>query len=138
MLDVIRKMRYIFDHEQKVQTLGVFILIVIGTCLELIGISVIRPLITGLMYQHKIEREWWYQAIIKVFHISDFRYFIVLMMAGIVLVYLAKNAFLLYMYKKQYEYLYSNMRKLSTKMMKSYLSRPYRTYTDGCKRLWSI
>jgi len=131
MLDVIRKMRYIFDREQKLQTLGVFILIVIGTGLELIGISVIRPLITGLMYQYKIEREWWYQAIVRIFHISDFRYFIVLMMGGIVLIYLAKNAFLLYMYKRQYEYLYSNMRKLSTKMMKSYLSRPYSYFTQN-------
>ena len=99
MLDVIRKMRYIFDHEQKIQTLGVFILIVIGTGLELMSISSIRPLITGLMYQYKIEREWWYQAVVRIFRITDFRYFVILMMAVIILLYLAKNAFLLFMYK---------------------------------------
>ncbi|WP_027206077.1 ABC transporter ATP-binding protein [Butyrivibrio fibrisolvens] len=124
-MGVIRKFRYIFSHKQKVETVIIVIMIMIGTVLELMGVSMLQPVINCIMNPEKIMRYDILNTIFTHFVITDPRKQILWLLAGVVIVYLVKNAYLIFMYRAQYKYIYSNMRQLSTKMMRSYLARSY-------------
>ena len=128
-MDILKKLSYIFDKKQKWESFGLVILIIIGTLLELLGISTIQPLVNSIMYPDRLAASEPYRTIYRVFHLQNTTQLILFLIAGLIVIYIIKNTYLIFMYNRQYKYIYSNMRKLSTKMMHSYLSRPYSYHT---------
>ncbi len=124
-MGVIKKFRYIFSHKQKVESVFIVIMIMIGTVLELMGVSMLQPVINCIISPEKIMRYEALNTLFTYFNILDSRKQIICLLVGVVIIYLVKNIYLVFMYRAQYRYIYSNMRELSTKMMKSYLSRSY-------------
>lgn len=124
-MDILKKFRYIFSHKQKIESCVIFVLITIGTVLELLGVSMLQPVINCIISPEKIMKYRLLNVIFTYFGISSDRVQILWLLIGIVIIYLTKNIYLVFMYRAQYKYIYSNMRELSTKMMKSYLARSY-------------
>ena len=56
-MDVLKKLNYIFGRKQKIESIGIIILIMIGTVLELLGVSTVQPLIDGIMYPEKLMKK---------------------------------------------------------------------------------
>ena len=130
-MDVLKKLNYIFSSKQKWQTLGLLVLIVIGTALELLGVSTVQPLINAIMDRDSlVEKGGIYRFVYEAFHLQNSTQLILVLMALLMGVYIVKNAYLIFMYQQQYKYIYSNMRTLSTRMMRSYLSRPYSYFIE--------
>lgn len=130
-MDIFKKLNYIFDRKQKWQTLGLFALIVLGTVFELLGVSTVQPLINAIMDRDNLsERRGIYTFVYHLFHLQNSTQLILVLMGLLIAVYVVKNVYLIFMYRQQYKYIYSNMRFLSTRMMKSYLSRPYSYFIE--------
>lgn len=130
-MDIFKKLNYIFDRKQKWQTLGLFALIVLGTVFELLGVSTVQPLINAIMDRDNLsERGGIYTLVYHLFHLQNSTQLILVLMGLLIAVYVVKNVYLIFMYRQQYKYIYSNMRFLSTRMMKSYLSRPYSYFIE--------
>ena len=130
-MDIFKKLNYIFDRKQKWQTLGLFALIVLGTVFELLGVSTVQPLINAIMDRDNLsERGGLYTLVYHLFHLQNSTQLILVLMGLLIAVYVVKNVYLIFMYRQQYKYIYSNMRFLSTRMMKSYLSRPYSYFIE--------
>ena len=130
-MDIFKKLNYIFDRKQKWQTLGLFALIVLGTVFELLGVSTVQPLINAIMDRDSLsERGGIYTFVYHLFHLQNSMQLILVLMGLLIAVYVVKNVYLIFMYRQQYKYIYSNMRFLSTRMMKSYLSRPYSYFIE--------
>lgn len=128
-MDILKKFRYIFGAKQKKQTFGLLILIMIGTVFELLGVSTIQPLVNAIMYPERLLETKLYRTVYYLFGLQSMTQLIIVLIGCLILLYLVKNAFLVFMYYQQYKYIYSNMRELSTRMMHSYLSRPYSYHT---------
>ena len=128
-MDVIRQFDYIFDRRQKIDTLFMLVLIIIGSALELLGVSAIMPFINAVMDPEKLIATEPYKTLYITLGFSTSVQFIVFLSLSLIIVYIVKNFFLVYMYSRQYKYIYSNMKALSTKMMKSYLAQPYSFFT---------
>ena len=124
-MDVIRKLNYIFDAKQKRQIFWLFIVICIGSGLELMGVSVILPVIDGIMDPDKMLEEPIYRWIYDTFHFSSLAPLILLLLISMILVYVIKNAFLIFMYNSQYKFIFENQRVLADRMVKCYMSQPY-------------
>lgn len=130
-MDIFKKLNYIFDRKQKWQTMGLFALIVLGTVFELLGVSTVQPLINAIMDRDNLsERGGIYTLVYHLFHLQNSTQLILVLMGLLIAVYVVKNVYLIFMYRQQYKYIYSNMRFLSTRMMKSYLSRPYSYFIE--------
>lgn len=130
-MDIFKKLNYIFDRKQKWQTLGLFALIVLGTVFELLGVSTVQPLINAIMDRDNLsELGGIYTFVYHLFHLQNSTQLILVLMGLLIAVYVVKNVYLIFMYRQQYKYIYSNMRFLSTRMMKSYLSRPYSYFIE--------
>lgn len=124
-MDVIRKLNYIFDAKQKRQIFWLFIVICIGSGLELMGVSVILPVIDGIMDPDKMLEEPIYRWIYDTLHFSSLAPLILLLLISMILVYVIKNAFLIFMYNSQYKFIFENQRVLADRMVKCYMSQPY-------------
>lgn len=128
-MDLLKKFRYIFGAKQKRQTVGLLILMIIGTIFELLGVSTIQPLVNAIMYPDRLLESKVYSFVYYSFNLQSMTQLIIALIGCLIMLYLVKNVFLIYMYYQQYKYIYSNMRELSTRMMHSYLSRPYSYHT---------
>ena len=128
-MDTMKKLSYIFGRKQKLESVGLVFLIIIGTVFELLGVSTIQPLINAFVQPDKLTRSDFYMWIYHALGLQNLTQLILAIIIGLVILYLVKNAYLVFMYKCQYKYIYSNMRELSTRMMHSYLARPYSYHT---------
>ena len=124
-MDVVRKLNYIFNTKQKVEIFWLVVIICIGSGLELMGVSVILPIINGIMAPDKMLEEPVYIWIYEKFHMTSVRPLIMLLLVSLIVVYVIKNAFLIYMYNKQYKFIFENQRVLADRMVKCYMSQPY-------------
>ena len=130
-MDILKKFNYIFDAKQKRQTFGMLILIIIGSGFELLGVSAIQPLIEAIQYSDELlEHGSAYRLIYDLFGLTSSTQLILVLLGLLIVVYIVKNVYLVLMYRAQYKYIYSNMKALSTRMMRSYLSRPYAYFTE--------
>ena len=124
-MDVVKKLNYIFSAKQKREVLWLFIIICIGSALELMGVSVILPVIDGIMSPDRLLEEPIYEWIYQTFHFTNMKPLISLLLITLIVVYVVKNVFLIYMYNRQYRFIFENQRVLADRMMKCYMSQPY-------------
>lgn len=124
-MNIIKKLSYIFDKKQKLQIIWLFIVITIGSALELLGVSVILPVIDAIMAPNEILENESYLFIYNLFHMTSVKQLILFMLISMIVIYVIKNAFLIYMYLMQYKFIFKNQRILADKMMRCYLSQPY-------------
>lgn len=124
-MDVVKKLSYIFDAKQKREIFWLFIIICIGSGLELMGVSVILPVINGIMSPDRLLEQPIYEWIYETFHLTSVSPLIILLLITLIVVYVVKNAFLIFMYNRQYRFIFENQRVLADRMMKCYMSQPY-------------
>lgn len=124
-MDVIKKLNYIFDARQKREIFWLFIIICIGSGLELMGVSVILPIISGIMAPDRMLEEPVYLWIYQRMNFTSVKPLIMLLLVSLVVVYFIKNIFLIFMYNRQYRFIFENQRILADRMVKCYMSQPY-------------
>lgn len=124
-MNVIQKLWYIFDKKQKIRLARLAILILIGTLLETLGVTVIVPFITAVMYPEQFMDNKYIQIILQFTGIKDKSGAIILLAGALIFVYICKNLYLIWMYGIQFRFIYTNQRKLSNRLMSCYLKQPY-------------
>lgn len=125
MKDVLSKLWYLFNRSDKYALLLLFVLILFGTVLELLGIGAIIPFITMLAKPEVIEESVYIKFVYDVLKLSSREQFVIVAGVGIVLIYLFKNAYLLFSIYVQTRFLNSRYYKFSSALYKSYLRSPY-------------
>lgn len=124
-LNTIKKLFYIFNRRQKIEIIFLVIMIVIGAVFELLGITAILPFITIAMNPSQTfdnERLFYLYSILEFDSINDFLAFISICL---IFIYIIKNVYLIYMNKQIFAFSYDNQRKLSDRLLSSYLKQPY-------------
>ena len=125
MKNSLKQFRYIFDKKQKMGLVFLLIAILLGTFLELAGVTAIMPFIDVVMDPGSIHRKWY---LLWVYDFFDFRTdtaFMIFIAVVLIIVYIVKNLYLCFMYNMQYRFTYENQRKVATRMLNAYLRQPY-------------
>ena len=128
MKNSLKQFRYIFDKKQKMGLVFLLIAILLGTFLELAGVTAIMPFIDVVMDPGSIHRKWY---LLWVYDFFDFRTdtaFMIFIAVVLIIVYIVKNLYLCFMYNMQYRFTYENQRKVATRMLNAYLRQPYSYY----------
>ncbi|HAG68971.1 MAG TPA: hypothetical protein DCL38_03245, partial [Lachnospiraceae bacterium] len=66
-----RCFKYIMSRKQRKQAAVVLLLILIGSFLELLGVSVILPFIQAFLEPEKLMSKWYVRYIDSILHIRD-------------------------------------------------------------------
>lgn len=124
-MSLIKKINFIFSSKQKVQLLGILILILIGSVLELLGVSAILPLINAVLQPELIEENEFYTVVTNALGINQAVDFIIFFSIMLCLVYVVKNIFLIISRSIQLKFSYETQRDIAVRLMDCYLNEDY-------------
>lgn len=125
MKKILREISYIFDRKQKRVMVLLLCAIFIGALFELLGVSLIMPLIQVISTPDMIEENRYLNMVYRAFGMKDTGSFFVFLASVIIGVYIFKNAYLIVMYHFQYSFIYKNQLKVAGRLVDCYLKKPY-------------
>ncbi len=124
------QLRYIMTEKQKRQSAAIFILIIGGALFETLGVSAILPFIQSIMEPEELVNKWYIAVIVRTLNLKDTYSIVYLCGVFISLVYVIKNVYLFASSRIQSKFSWRFQKNLSTKMLASYMKRPYVYFLD--------
>lgn len=122
---MIKKLNYIFSTEDKIKIVLLTIMILIGSMLELLAISLFSPFIDGIMDQNAMLESTIISYIYRFFSFEKYEYFLAGLAGSIIVIYIVKNVYIIVQKNTIYRFAYSIQRTISTNLLKAYMKEPY-------------
>jgi len=115
----------VFGTKQKKKLVFLAFIIFVDAFVELLGVTIILPFINAIMSPEKLLENkivsWFYE----LFHMKSSNELIIWMATVIIVVYVLKNIFLIYMYNLQYRFSYYGKKEMQNALMRYYISQDY-------------
>ena len=124
MKEIWQKLMRIFDKRQKHQMLGLVILMVIGAALETAATLLVMAVIGVVASPETLETNIILKTVYDFLGLSQ-RNFSILLMALLIVSFIAKNAYLFLLWKLTYAFVYKNQFRTSERLMRNYIKRDY-------------
>ena len=122
---VLTKLGYIFDRRDKWKIAMLLVAVVVGSFLELLGVTIFMPFINIIEKPSTIQRTWYLKWVYDLFHFHSAKEFLVGLSAVIILIYIVKNVYLIIEKSYIYRFSYNTQMKLSTRLLDTYMKEPY-------------
>ncbi|MCR5421538.1 MAG: ABC transporter ATP-binding protein/permease [Lachnospiraceae bacterium] len=129
-MSILNKINYIFSKKQKIQSIFLCIGLFVGALFELAGVSLITQLVSIVTEPSKIRTNKVLNRVYLWLGVRDERQFFLVVVIGLILVYLIKNVYLLWINYVQYTFIYNNQLRLSGRLIDCYLKKPYTYHLD--------
>lgn len=123
--DMFIQFKYIFNPKQKRNSILIFIAILIGAAFETLGVSAIIPFMQAIVSPEELMKNKYVAYTMDWFGLDTSLSLIILMGAGIILVYIAKNLYLTISAYAQIRFRCNFQKSLSVYILQSYMKRPY-------------
>ncbi len=124
-MELIKKAWSVFERKQKIRFFELLVAIFIGTALETVGVAAIVPFISVIVNPNSLLKNPLLKFCYDGLGMNNTNDFIIFLAVLLIFVYIAKNAYLCFMYDIQFRFVYNNQRRIATKLMTSYLRQPY-------------
>ena len=133
---MLQKISYLFDRKQKMQFVGLGILILIGGLLETMSVSMLVPVVQGIMEPEALADNSLVQKITDVLQVDissitqgvSVNRLIILMLSTIMILFVVKNIYLLMQTYVQNTFVTRNRNRMISRVMREFLNRPYEEY----------
>ena len=125
---LLQKAAYLFDRRQKRQLAGLAVLILIGGMLETLGVSMLMPVVSAIMNPEAIMKNELVGRVTDALHIQTSRQLIIFMLGALIILYVFKNAYLLFQTYVQNTFVTRNRNRMISRVMREFLNRPYEDY----------
>ena len=126
------KIRYIFDRKQKIQLVGLGVMIFIGGLLETLGVGAMIPVVQALLAPDKLQdyinQYEFLQKLCDVLHITTVKQITMTLLFGMMAIYIIKNLYILFLTYKQNSFITRNRNRMISRVMAEFLNRPYEKY----------
>lgn len=127
---MIRQLNYIFNRKEKIQILLLFIAAVIGSLLECLGVGIFMPFVNVLMDTSTIQNTWYLNWFYEELHFQSAESFLTALTAIIIAIFVIKNLYMVAEKYVIYHFSCNTQRKISTRLLKAYMSEPYTFYLN--------
>lgn len=128
---ILKQIYFILSKRQRLQIVCVFIILFIGSALELLGVSSILPFVQAIMQPNQLLENRFVGAACDFFGINSPMGIITFVGIGIIVVYLFKNSYLAFSSYIQALYSGHTRKELSMLMLNSYMGRSYSFFVDN-------
>ena len=122
---LLSKLAYIFDQRDKWKIAFLLVAVVIGSFLELLGVTVFMPFINVISDQTTIQKTWYLKMFYNGFGFSSPKQFMVALTIGIIGIYVIKNIYLILEKNLIFRFSYNTQMRLSTRLLDTYMKEPY-------------
>lgn len=125
MKDLIKSVFKVFNGKQKRNLFGMLVLILINSGVSLLGVSVLSPFIQAVMSPEELLENNIIRFFYNALGLENTNELVTLLAAAIIVVYVAKGGFLIFMNNMQYRFSYYGKREMQDRMMRYYISKDY-------------
>ena len=122
---MLKKLSYILNKRDKAYLMGLLVMIIIGSFLELMGVTIFMPFINIIMEPSMVETNAFLNYFYELFSFNDANQYLIAIACVIIFIYIFKNVFISIEKNAIYKYSYNVQRKISTKLLYSYMHEPY-------------
>lgn len=122
---MIKKLNYIFSKKDKIKIGLLMVIVIAGSFLELLAISIFSPFINLIMDPNSLEENEIMSYVFRLLNFENFEYFLAFLAVGIIVIYLIKNVYIIAEKNIIYKFSYKIQQTMSTKLLKSYMQEPY-------------
>lgn len=129
-MSIFKKINYIFNRKQKIQSVLLCIGLFVGAVLELAAVSLISELATLISSTAAIHDGGIMQKVYDTLHATSDRQFFLYIVIILIVMYFLKNAYLMLISYIQYTFIYNNQLRLSGRLVDCYLKKPYTYHLD--------
>lgn len=130
-MDIFKKLNYILDKRQKINIVVLAVMIFIGGILETLSISAMLPVVWVIIDAESVQQNKYCQWAMNFLHLQDMHEFIITLLALLMIMYLLKNAYLLWLTSEQNRFISRNRNKIISQVLREFLNRPYEFYLDA-------
>lgn len=124
-METLRKLNYLFDRKIKLKTVFVFILIALGSVVELLGIAIVLPIIELAMEESSVSDNKWAVLVSQLTGAESKEEILLWLIVITIIIYIAKSVYLVYMNSQLYLFSADVRRKLAIRLLKTYFKQPY-------------
>ena len=124
-MEIYKKINYILTRRQKGRAVVLLFLIIVGAILELAGVAGIMPVINVASTPDSIENTPYLKVPYELLGMESRENFLVFLCASLIVVYLFKNVYLLFMKHMQNVFVYNNQYRLSRELTEYYVRQSY-------------
>lgn len=122
---MLKQINYIFNRKEKVKLFFLLIMVVIGSGLELLGVTIFMPFIQIFMTPSAIQENEYLKLTYDLFQFTSTESFLTALTALIIFIYIFKNLFIAIEKNCIYKFSYGMQRKMSTQLLTAYMREPY-------------
>ena len=122
---MFKKLSYIFTKTDKIKILLLMLMVIVGSFLELLAVSVFSPFIDLIMNPASLEENEIISHIYQLFSIENMEYFLALIAGVIIVIYIVKDVYTIVEKNIIYRFSYRIQRTISTDLLKAYMKEPY-------------
>lgn len=122
---MLNKLNYIFSAKDKARLVALMFMMMIGSVLELMGVTVFMPFINIIMEPAQIQENVFLAFFYKLGGFETVKGFLACIAGVIICVYIIKNIFLALMQNCIIKFCYNTQMRISTKLLKTYMAEPY-------------
>jgi len=131
MFSILKKILHILSKKQKRRIIGLGFMIFIGAFLEMIGVSLIMPIIEGVMYPDSLMNSTYVKMLGYFITFDDSKQCLLFLIVVIIIVYFVKNGYILVQTYVSNKFVNDNQSKTISYMLEEYLNRPYEYYLNA-------
>lgn len=129
-INMFKQLMAILNNKQKRRAIIVAFMAIFSALLETMGVSVVIPFILAMLQPEQLMGNRYIKPVLGILNITGVTDIITVTAILIIVVYIAKNAFVLLFYYIQLNFRNRLERDLSNLMLKSYIYKPYQFFLD--------
>ena len=130
MISIIKKFNRLLERSQKKRVIILSFMMLVGACLESLGVSLMLPLVSVIMQPDIMETNRWIAKICRIFGIHSYRDFVVLCIVALIIIFVIKNLFLILQYYAQARFVFNNRLATQCRLLHTFMMRPYEYYLN--------
>ncbi len=130
VIRIIKQLSYILTRKQKAQSIKVFFTMILLSCLELLGVSAIYPLLLVMSSPQQIREKSYLAWLYRIKPAISYEEVVVVICSFAIIVFLIKNALAVFFIYQQYKFAASFQREAATDMLRKYMRRPYEYFIN--------
>lgn len=125
---LLSKVNYLLDAKEKRQVLVLGFMILVSGILETVGVSAIVPVVGIVVSPEKLEKIGVVQQLMQLMKIESASGLLVPFLLAVMGIYVVKNLFLLFVVRRQNQFICDARNRMISRVLNQFLNRPYEHY----------
>ena len=125
MINKLYKLRSIFNRSQKKRFIFLIVLVFVGVLFELVGIGILLPVLSTILDPSLIENNFYQESLYIFYDDQNPNKIVYFVLVILLLIYLLKTIFFVYLNYFQGRYLSGLMQNISDRLFVNYMLAPF-------------